>query len=197
VRGRAHSAVRGRADGAAFTTRRSRLQVLLVALAEAADSHPMASPNIDENDSFRSTSQLLREDSFKNSPLVTSKLSGSGSFKGQFTESTRRRCAVVVAVLVLVALALSAHAWHEQPLPPSPPSARKMLSIVRGDICADAAALRAARSRTLRAVVLGHSVAAPGSREHPKYPKLLRETLGPRWPVEVSNLAVYGSMADD
>ena len=60
-----------------------------------------------EDDSFKSTSQLLRDDSFKNSPLVTSKLSGSGSFKGQFTESstetenTRRRCAVVVAVLVL------------------------------------------------------------------------------------------------
>ena len=149
-----------------------------------------------EDDSFKSTSQLLRDDSFKNSPLVTSKLSGSGSFKGQFTETenTRRRCAVVI---VLVALALFAHAVAAPPSPPSPPSAsaHKMLSIVRGDICADAVALRAARSRTLRAVVLGHSVAAPGG--HPKYPELLRETLGPQWPVEVSNYAVFGSQTDD
>ena len=101
----------------------------------AADSHPMASPNIDENDSFRSTSQLLRDDSFKNSPLVTSKLSGSGSFKGQFTENTRRRCAVAVAILVLVALALSAHAWHEPLRPLEIPAHRKLYE--GGWICSD------------------------------------------------------------
>ena len=49
----------------------------------------------------------------------------------------------------------------------------------------------------LRAVVLGHSVAAPAGRDHPKYPELLRETLGPRWPIDISNFAVYGSTADE
>jgi len=97
-------------------------------------------------------------------------------------------------VLILAAFAVFATISHERSSGLDP-SSRKMLSIVRGDICADAVALRAARSRTLRAVVLGHSVAAPGG--HPKYPELLRETLGPRWPVEVSNYAVFGSQTDD
>ena len=94
-------AVRGRADEprVAFTPRSqlSVRQVLLVWLGvDRRRDFAMAS----EDDSFKSTSQLLRDDSFKNSPLVTSKLSGSGSFKGQFTETenTRRRCAVFVAL---------------------------------------------------------------------------------------------------
>ena len=44
---------------------------------------------MDEDESFKSTSQLLRDDSFKSgapSPTVTSKLPGSGSFKRKIAD---------------------------------------------------------------------------------------------------------------
>ena len=98
---------------------------------------------MDEDESFKSTSHLLRDESFKSgaqSPTVTSKLLGSGSFKRKIadssTESFKRpnlsdsafvhgfehglRCAVVITALMIL-LVLFQFVFPWQPLPPPPP----------------------------------------------------------------------------